>query len=78
VNILRTLWKELIALFIDDGSFALAILAWVCGGAICIRYGLDPAFEGILLFCGLAVLLVENVWRTMKEHRSPQSSDKWL
>lgn len=65
---ISTAWHELIGLFIDDGSFALAILAWVFGGAICIRvFDVPPADEGFLLVAGLALLLSENVQRTARD-----------
>lgn len=67
---LSTAWRELVGLFIDDGSFALAILAWVLGGVICIRVlGIPPADEGFLLAAGLALLLAENVERTARDAR---------
>jgi hypothetical protein len=62
----KTAWQELIGLFIDDGSFAAAILGWLLGGAIAIRNGLDPVDGGGLLFVGLAVLLAGTVWRKTK------------
>ena len=62
----KAAWRELIGLFIDDGSFALAILGWLLGDVIAIRYGLDPVIGGALLFVGLAVLLVDTVWRKTK------------
>jgi hypothetical protein len=62
----KAAWRELIGLFIDDGSFALAILGWLLGGVIAIRYGLDPVIGGALLFVGLAVLLADTVWRKTK------------
>jgi hypothetical protein len=67
---LTTARRELIGLFIDDGSFAVAILAWIIGGAICIHvFAVPPATEGFLLAAGLALLLGENVERTAREAR---------
>jgi hypothetical protein len=64
---LSTARRELVGLFIDDGSFALAILAWVLGGAICIHvFAVPPAIEGFLLAAGLVLLLAENVERTAR------------
>jgi hypothetical protein len=65
---LSTARRELIGLFIDDGSFALAILAWVLGGVICIHvFAVPPAIEGFLLAAGFALLLAENVERTARK-----------
>jgi len=60
----------IIALFVEDESFAAAILAWLAGGAICLRFfHLPPAAEGVLLVVGLVVLLAENIDRTSREYR---------
>jgi hypothetical protein len=64
---LRTARRELIGLFIDDGSFALGILAWILGGVACIHvFTVPPAVEGLLLAAGLALLLAENVERAAR------------
>ena len=64
---LATAWRELVALFIDDGSFALAILFWLVGGAICLHsFGFSPAVEGVLLAAGFILVLAENVLRTAR------------
>ena len=65
-------WRELIGLFIDDGSLALAILAWLLGGAVCVRLGLPPIAEGVILAAGFVLLLAENVGRSA---RAPNPSD---
>jgi hypothetical protein len=65
-----TIVRELISLFIDDGSFALAIVAWVFAAAVALRAGVDPILASLILFAGLAVLLAENVWRSVGEIRS--------
>jgi hypothetical protein len=63
--------RELIGLFIDDGSFALGILAWVLGCVICIHvFAVPPVIEGFLLAAGLALLLVGNVERTARDTRA--------
>ncbi len=67
-----TVRRELVGLFIEDGSFAVAVLAWLAGGAICIHLiGVDPAVEGFLLAVGFALLLAENVDRAAR-HASGQ------
>ena len=50
---ISTVRRELVGLFVEDGSFALAVLAWLAGGAICIHLiGVDPVVEGLLLAAG--------------------------
>jgi hypothetical protein len=67
MNILKSIFSELLALFVDDGSFVLAVIAWVLGGVICLRTQLVlPPFEAVLLFVGIVVLLAENVVRTAR------------
>lgn len=60
--------KDLIGLFVDDGSLAIGVL--VCIGLIAalLKSGVaSPALCGLLLFVGLAALLIENVWRTARK-----------
>jgi hypothetical protein len=65
-----TALRELIALFVDDGSFAAALLAWLAGAVICLRFfDVPPAAEGIILALGFACLLAENVERTARGSR---------
>lgn len=54
--------KEIAGLFVDDGSLALAVLVWLALCALLAR--LAPArWDGVILFLGLAVLLLENARR---------------
>jgi hypothetical protein len=63
--------REVFGLFVDDGSFALAILLWL--GAvrwIVPHLNLPNGLQGILLFAGLAVILGESAARfpRQKQH----------
>jgi hypothetical protein len=65
---LATVWREILGLFIDDGSLAAAILAWLAGGMICIRFfNVAPAGEAFILATGFVLLLGENVERTARK-----------
>ena len=56
--------REALNIFVADGSLALGVLFWVAGGAVCIHWlELNPRFAGLLLFLGVAGLLVEAVRR---------------
>lgn len=61
---LRTVWSEFVGLFVDDGSFAVAIVAWL---ALCWlllpRIGLPPAVAPFVLFAGLVAILVASAMR---------------
>ena len=65
MNILRVIGSELIGLFVDDGMFAGAIILWVVliGVAAAVAISVPAYWRGILLFVGLAVILIESVTR---------------
>jgi hypothetical protein len=54
--------KEIAGLFVDDGSLALAVLFWLALCAILARLA-PAAWDGVVLFLGLAALLAENTRR---------------
>ncbi len=58
MNWLRSIWSELIGLFVDDGKFALSLLIWLiaCGVAL-PRLGLPTFLPPVTLFAGLVVIL---------------------
>jgi hypothetical protein len=60
---LRSVGREVLGLFVDDGNYAGAILLWV-GLAIAVlpRLGLG-AWDGPVLLAGLAAILVESALR---------------
>lgn len=67
---LRATLREVLGLFIDDGSFAFAIVFWL--GVIWLTTRLFHAFTqwgGPILFLGLVLLLFESAWRTARSRR---------
>ncbi len=51
--------RELFGLFVEDAGFALTILVWLTACALLLpRVPLALAWHGVLLFTGLAVILV--------------------
>ncbi len=61
---IRTVLREVFGLFVDDGSFALAIVAWLLLVWLVLpRLGVDARWTGVILFAGLALILVESVTR---------------
>ncbi len=61
---LRTIVHEIVGLFVDDLSFAAAILIWLAVVYLVLpRIGLLPAWTGIVLFLGLAAILIESTLR---------------
>ena len=61
---IRSIFREILGLFVDDGSFAIAILMWL--GVVWLllpRFGLWLQWRGPILFAGLGLILVENTMR---------------
>ena len=61
---LRSILAEIWGLFVDDGSFALAILVWFAvSWLLPPHFGVPPELRGPILFAGLATVLVESALR---------------
>jgi hypothetical protein len=61
---IRTILSEIYGLFVDDGSFAIAILVWLALYWILVpRIGFSHGAMGPVLFVGLAAILVESAAR---------------
>lgn len=64
MRLLRAVWDELFGLFVDDGRFAVFILAWLAlCGLLLPRLGLPAAVPPLALAAGLCAILIESVWR---------------
>lgn len=65
---IRTAWSEFIGLFVDDGSLAAAVLLWLAAcWLLLLRLPLPPALPPVILFAGLAVILVESAVRRSRQ-----------
>jgi hypothetical protein len=61
---LQSIAQEIYGLFVDDGSFAIAILLWLAAVVLVLpRFAQGARWEGPAFFVGLAVILVESVLR---------------
>ncbi len=63
----RTIFREIFGLFVDDGSFAIAILVWL--GVLWLllpRLGVFSRWNGLILFAGLGLILVESTMRYIR------------
>ena len=61
---IRSVLAELLGLFVDDGSYALAILAWLGLAWFALpRLPMVGQWAGAVLFAGLAGLLIESALR---------------
>jgi hypothetical protein len=68
MKLIRTLWREALGLFVDDGALALAIIAWLIAVGLLVRFVLGAAsWGGGWLFAGLAVILLESAWRRARK-----------
>ena len=61
---LKTIWDEVIGLFVDDKSLALVILAWLVVAGVVVALKWIPAnLQGPLLVLGLVLIFLENTLR---------------
>jgi hypothetical protein len=59
--------RELVALFVDDGSLVVAVLAWVALAVLTFpALPIDRDWLAVGLFAGLALILTENVLRAAR------------
>lgn len=64
---LRTIAHEVYGLFVDDGSFAIAIVVWLVVLKLLVLYtNLASHWSGFLLLAGLATILVESALRSSR------------
>lgn len=57
--------KEIAGLFFEEGSLALAALAWLALSAALARFA-PASWDGVFFFLGLAALLAENTRRSAR------------
>jgi hypothetical protein len=69
---LRTIFRKILGLFVDDGRFALAILTWL-GIVWVISRHLGPrnVWSAVVLSAGLVLILIESAVRFAKRSRGP-------
>lgn len=61
---LKAIVEEVFGLFIDDGRYALTVLAWLLLVGLALRYlHLPSVWGGVIMFTGLAIILIESVLR---------------
>ena len=64
---LAAILKELWGLFVDDGSLALALIAWVTISGLGLPHLPVPVeWDGPVLFAGCLVILVSTVLRSAR------------
>ena len=61
---IKNILREIFGLFVDDGAFALSILIWLSLMRWTTSHlSLTPMTSGIILFAGLALILIESTTR---------------
>lgn len=66
---LKSTVREIYGLFVEDGSFAVALLAWMIAAGIALRFLRAGHWGGPALFVGLVVVLAENTLRASRSRR---------
>lgn len=70
MKVLTGILSEVWGLFVEDGSYAVAIGLWLA----VVAFGLSKlpidGLKGPMLFVGLALVLIENVRRTAAKKKS--------
>ena len=68
MNWLKVIWSEFIGLFVDDGSFAVAILVWLAACWLVLPHlGIPQFWPPAILFVGLVVILAVSAIRRSGE-----------
>jgi hypothetical protein len=63
MHALTTAFKELVSLFVDDGTLAATVLIWIAFYGLLLRLLPTGSWHGPILFIGLALILIENARR---------------
>jgi len=67
---LTTIAREIFGLFVDDGSFALAIVIWLMLVVVLLpRVVASASWASPVLFVGLAIILAQSVLRYSRKRR---------
>jgi hypothetical protein len=64
MNLIVAAFKQLIGLFVEDGTLALFLIIWVGIAALALpRVPINSSWDGVILFAGCVAILIENVVR---------------
>lgn len=64
---IKAVVRETFGLFVDDGSFALALLVWIAAVWLVLpRLGLSSSSQAVALFAGLALILIGSAARSAR------------
>jgi hypothetical protein len=67
MNLAKSIFKELLSLFVDDGNLAIQSLALVLVVAVLVKgFGLEPLVGAGLLLAGCLVILTFSLRRKLR------------
>jgi hypothetical protein len=70
MNPIKSILREILGLFVDDGAFALAILLCLALAVTLLpRIAPTASWTGPLLFAALALILIESTFRYARRKR---------
>lgn len=65
---LKSIFREIFGLFVDDGSFALAVLLWLLLLWLVLAHvPIAAIWRGPILFAGLIVILIASALRRARQ-----------
>jgi membrane-bound ClpP family serine protease len=69
---LKTIATELWGLFVDSGAMAIAVLIWLAVAGLALpRIEAFATYAGVVLFIGLAAILLTSVVRHARQQSGP-------
>jgi hypothetical protein len=74
MNAFKETLRELVGLFVEDGSLALGIIGVVAAAAILSILGISPVAVGLVLLLGCVGVLIENILRARRNALRPPPS----
>lgn len=70
MNLALAVWRELVAIFIDDGSIAVALVLWsALAWYLLPDLAINAGWDGPILLLGYMLILAENLYRTARKRR---------
>ena len=70
MNLALAVWGELVAIFIDDGSIAVALVLWsALAWYLLPDLAINAGWDGPILLLGYVLILAENLYRTARKRR---------
>lgn len=65
---LKAIFNEIVGLFVEDGSFAIAILAWLALLWVVLPHlPIVGAWRAMILFVGLIAILIDSALRQARQ-----------